>query len=553
MAKIWENRNGKCYCYGHLMGDSGCHGANCRTCCYNLGMVSNDNWSTRAEISMFNVSTPGNTPLQYGTDIKDDYISSGFKRITITGNPGAIFSLKSTKTSSTNTTTPTTECEVDVLTDVSMPNNGTFVFNYNFSPSTTINKYDFQLLPGHLTTLGEFIPKTTPTYSINQYPDPVITLTSAASTLSSVTETGADATLTGKIRSTPDVTNEVNKISYTRTISHASSVMYVSKSPKVDIDYTNSLDIKKVVRKVDNTANIEINPFVKSGETTISFDRGRYAEIAAKSTPLTEQEYVKVGMTFEGEVSYTKVFINHIITNINKDCEGCIDYSNKIKLTGTGNIEVGMIMAGIGITANVVSIDSDTDITISKIISPKSLKNGTELTFVKWISGTIIEVRDHFNIVVDSPKTIPNGTVLTFNNNESEISGTIVASGSGSTEITIVGNIFVKKFGKESVTYTQQVDDFVTFTPNAYRQTVRVPKDTATNINVKVGDTDINSASKTVTVLSNPSRGALASLESGIQTYTPHTGFLGDDSFTFKVNDGTTDSATKTINITVTK
>jgi|6_EtaG_2_1085325.scaffolds.fasta_scaffold85514_3 hypothetical protein len=37
MAKIWENRNGKCYCHGQLMTNPGCHGANCRTCCYGLG------------------------------------------------------------------------------------------------------------------------------------------------------------------------------------------------------------------------------------------------------------------------------------------------------------------------------------------------------------------------------------------------------------------------------------------------------------------------------------------------------------------------------------
>ena len=35
--KVWQNIDGKCYCYGTLMSNPGCHGANCRTCCYNLG------------------------------------------------------------------------------------------------------------------------------------------------------------------------------------------------------------------------------------------------------------------------------------------------------------------------------------------------------------------------------------------------------------------------------------------------------------------------------------------------------------------------------------
>ncbi len=51
MAKLWELIDGKCYCNGNLMSQSGCHGANCRTCCYNLspGMISNNGELTRID------------------------------------------------------------------------------------------------------------------------------------------------------------------------------------------------------------------------------------------------------------------------------------------------------------------------------------------------------------------------------------------------------------------------------------------------------------------------------------------------------------------------
>ena len=487
------------------------------------------------EIYTFDISTPINTSLQYGTNIKDDYMTSGPRRIKITGSPGAMFSLKSTRTTDINTTTPTTECHTYILTDTIIPPNGFYVFDYNIQPSTSINKYDIEIIPGISTTLGELVLKAGRIYSIEQYPNPVITLTSASSTLSGVTETGADTTLTGRVKYSSDSTASYNKMTYTRTISHSSKFLYISKDPQVSTDYTNSLDIKKVTEKVDNTSDIKINPYVKSGDTAITYDGD-----------------IEVGMSFTGEVSYTKFFKSYVI---NDTCKECIDSSNILRLTDTNNIEVGMLVGALGITANVVSIENDTDIIVSVVPPPEILKKETELTFIKAVSGRVERLCDESTITVDSRKIIPAHTVLTFHKNQSQISGTIKASGGGSKEVVITGEIFINKFGKESVTYTQQVDDFVTFTPNTWDQRVVVVKDTATTISFVATDTDINKASKTVTIVSNPFNGTLSAVESDAQAkiYTPNTGFLGSDSFTFKVNDGTTDSITKTINITVKK
>ena len=482
-------------------------------------------------ILTFDIGTPLNTPVQYGTSVKDDCITSGFRRMKIVGNPGAIFSLKSTRITNVNTTSPTTECSVNLLVDALIPSSGVYVFNYNFIPSTTINRYDIQITPGANTVLGELVPSGTPTYSVNQYPPPVITLTSASSTLSGVTESGAYKTYKGEIRHAPDSTDEYNKLTYTRTISHGSKPLYVSKVPQVKSDYASSLDIKKIVKEVDNSSDIEINPYVKSGDTAITYDGD-----------------VKVGMSFTGEITYTKNFISYVINDV---CKDCVDSSNILRLTDTKNIEAGMLVGAIGITAKVMSIENDTDIVISIIPPPEVLKRETTLTFIKTVGGRVSRVKDVGNIVVDSRKTIPNYTVLTFNNNETEISGDISVTGSGSTELTITGEVFINKVGKESVTYTQQTDDFVTFTPQAYDRRIQVTKNTAKSINFLGSDFDINYASKTGSIVTNPKSGTVSEVSGVTTTYTPNTGFLGKDSFTFKVNDGTTDSEIKTINITV--
>src|SRR5207249_8466654 len=55
-------------------------------------------------------------------------------------------------------------------------------------------------------------------------------------------------------------------------------------------------------------------------------------------------------------------------------------------------------------------------------------------------------------------------------------------------------------------------------------------------------------------VVANPTHGTLTSFNSstGAFSYTPAADYHGPDSFTFKANDGTVDSNTATVSITVT-
>jgi hypothetical protein len=62
---------------------------------------------------------------------------------------------------------------------------------------------------------------------------------------------------------------------------------------------------------------------------------------------------------------------------------------------------------------------------------------------------------------------------------------------------------------------------------------------------------DVDNDSLTFEVASNPVNGTLSG-ESGRPTYLPGAGFVGADSFTYRVRDATTTSALATVNITVT-
>ena len=78
---------------------------------------------------------------------------------------------------------------------------------------------------------------------------------------------------------------------------------------------------------------------------------------------------------------------------------------------------------------------------------------------------------------------------------------------------------------------------------------VTTPEDTA--IDITLIGTDVDGDTLTYTIVGEPTNGTVT-LVGNVATYTPNANFNGTDSFTYKVNDGTIDSNTATVNITVT-
>ena len=88
--------------------------------------------------------------------------------------------------------------------------------------------------------------------------------------------------------------------------------------------------------------------------------------------------------------------------------------------------------------------------------------------------------------------------------------------------------------------------------PVANGQSVSTPENVP--VQITLTGSDPNHLPLTFAIFSNPANGALSLLNTntGTLTYTPNTNFAGADSFTFRVNNGQTNSAPATVNITVT-
>lgn len=85
--------------------------------------------------------------------------------------------------------------------------------------------------------------------------------------------------------------------------------------------------------------------------------------------------------------------------------------------------------------------------------------------------------------------------------------------------------------------------------PMAELQTVTTAEDTPAAVNLQGSDPDGDTL--IYSIVTGPTHGALSGKAPNL-TYTPNNNFSGPDSFTFKVNDGTTDSVVTTVSILMT-
>src|SRR5207248_3098223 len=92
--------------------------------------------------------------------------------------------------------------------------------------------------------------------------------------------------------------------------------------------------------------------------------------------------------------------------------------------------------------------------------------------------------------------------------------------------------------------------------PAAAKDSFSTAEDTSLTIaaaaGVLVNDTDVDGNALTALVVTPPAHGTLTLNANGGLTYTPNANFSGSDSFTYKANDGTADSNTATVTLTVT-
>jgi len=200
----------------------------------------------------------------------------------------------------------------------------------------------------------------------------------------------------------------------------------------------------------------------------------------------------------------------------------------KITVADGTNVIDGLVVFGGSINEKITVTKDATILTLVGYSSWPTISN--EETLYYTTGGHVIEVQ------------------------EAEISG----SGTTSLTATCTGNI--KRFGYDDVTITWALENNVTTIPNASNISASCPEGGTIEVNCGAGDTDSNAGSKSYSRVAGPSKGTVGNNSTAFDNNTftgstityNNTSGTGTDTFTFKCNDGTTDSATKTVTITLT-
>jgi len=158
--------------------------------------------------------------------------------------------------------------------------------------------------------------------------------------------------------------------------------------------------------------------------------------------------------------------------------------------------------------------------------------------------------------------TDADGDTLSFNVTGAPANGTVVLNpvtgaftytpatgynGSDSFVVTVSdGN-----GGTVTSTVTIGVND-VNHAPTAATDIATTDESTAVTVAVRGNDTDPDGDSLTVSGVTQGANGSVViDAVTGNPIYTPNTGFIGSDSFTYTINDGNGGTATATVNVTV--
>ena len=505
-------------------------------------VINVDNIAGIKHISSFDIlSTDKSSLIRRVLDKQDIEIPIPSKGLScsakVVGNPGARFHLN-IKDIDDN--------EVLSIYNEQISASGEYLFSIYLPGSSTVNKYKININPGDGSRLGTFFPKTDPMWVIHQAPDPTVTFTKETGTISGATYSGSDKTITAEpgadIGLATGVLYQSNRIT-----SQPIKASITSPLRKVFGQFDHVVTAAKSATKI-YISTVGLGKKPKYINSTIKKKLVKNDAINTDIITLNDVENLNVNMECKLD-SYTK-------TNFNAN--GTI-----LRLSDTQNLTPGMRVVGRGLASaeysniiRIVSVNSEEEITISKELKIESREQVEFFHFFNTIKIKLIDTVLK-QVTLDSPVNIKAGTFLSFKNNEmSSFPINTTGSNSGSASATLTNAITINKFPSEDITFTLNTDEIFTLTPNAWNQYVQTTKETALDINVLLYDTDENVASKTPSTVRNPIHGIISGsygAGDGTITYTPNPKYVCEDNFTFKVNDGTTDSKTRTVYITITR
>ncbi|MCU0750126.1 MAG: Ig-like domain-containing protein, partial [Akkermansiaceae bacterium] len=228
-----------------------------------------------------------------------------------------------------------------------------------------------------------------------------------------------------------------------------------------------------------------------------------------------------------------------------------------------------------GTSATLLLSDQSSGLTVSQRTSADLVVDKVSVTLDTGGNASPVAVADAYSTNEDTPLVVNAASGLLGNDTDAETnpltaikvtdpangSVTVNANGSftytpnsnfaGTDSFTYKANDATSDSNVATVTLTvNAVNDAPVAVADSYVVTLDTPLVTPAP-GVLSNDTDVESGSLTAIEVTGPSNGSLTLNTDGSFTYTPTTGYTGADSFTYKANDGTVDSAPVAVSLTV--
>ena len=239
--------------------------------------------------------------------------------------------------------------------------------------------------------------------------------------------------------------------------------------------------------------------------------------------------------TFES-ISFTANFVDVAGSNAGSMVIEVVGPQPEINFTGNGN----SIAANDSTPSTLDNTDFGTGASISKSFvvantgSADLILSGTPKVTIGGAGSS------KFSVTTQPTSPISAGDNSTF---------TILFSDNVATLSTATVNVVNNDSDETNYSFTIQATGAANTAPVASAQSSSTNEDAAASITLSATDAELDTL--TYTVVAGPSNGVLSGTAPNL-TYTPTLNYFGNDSFTFKANDGALDSNTATVSITVT-
>jgi len=303
-------------------------------------------------------------------------------------------------------------------------------------------------------------------------------------------------------------------------------------TPSLDANGADSFTYKVNDGTVDSTvATVSITvtsvndaPVAVAQSVTTAEDTAKAITLSGTDVDLNPLTYAVVTAPTKGTLSGTAPNLTYTPS---LNANGTDSFTFKVN---DGTVDSAVATVSITITAA-----NDTPVAVAQ-----SVTTAEDIAKAITLTGTDVENSPLTYAIVSPPAsgtlsgTAPNLTYTPPTNFTGSVSFTFkVNDGTVDSAVATV-----------SITVTAVND-----APVAVAQSVTTAEDTA--LPITLTGTDAENSALTYSIVSQPANGTLSGTAPNV-TYTPAANFNGADSFTFKVNDGTVDSAVATVSITVT-